>query len=150
MVERREEKKEFLRRSRAAAAGTLLLLSLGSASARAVELVEGVVPSAPASAEVDALVVEALARNPDLAAARLEAAASRARISPAGTLADPMVTMNYENDGTSPSLGVEPMTRLQFMAQQAIPFPGKLGLQERVAKADADRGATRQDVRQHS
>ena len=29
------------------------------------------------------------------------------------------------------------------MAQQAIPFPGKLGLQERVAKADAERFATR-------
>jgi outer membrane protein TolC len=53
------------------------------------------------------------------------------------------VTVSYENDGVSPSLGVESMTRLQFMAQQAIPFPGKLGLQERVAKADADRSATR-------
>jgi outer membrane protein TolC len=35
------------------------------------------------------------------------------------------------------------MTRLQFMAQQAFPFPGKLDLQERVAKADAERSATR-------
>jgi outer membrane protein TolC len=96
-----------------------------------------------ASEEADTLVAEALTRNPDLVAARQEAAAARARVSPAGALPDPMVTVNYENDGTSISLGTEPMTRLQFMAQQAIPFPGKLGLQERVAKADADRSATR-------
>jgi outer membrane protein TolC len=96
-----------------------------------------------AEEEADALVAEALAKNPDLAAARQEAAAARARVSPAGALPDPMVTVNYENDGVSPSLGVESMTRLQFMAQQAIPFPGKLALQERVAKADADRSATR-------
>ncbi|HEX2799991.1 MAG TPA: TolC family protein [Thermoanaerobaculia bacterium] len=96
-----------------------------------------------ASEEADALVAEALARNPDLVAARQEAEAARSRVSPAGALPDPMVTVNYENDGTSISLGTEPMTRLQFMAQQAIPFPGKLGLQERVAKADADRSATR-------
>ncbi|MDL2718294.1 MAG: TolC family protein [Acidobacteriota bacterium] len=95
------------------------------------------------SSEVETLVAEALAKNPDLVAAKHEAAAARARVSPAGTLPDPMVTVNYENDGVSPSLGVESMTRLQFMAQQAIPFPGKLDLQERVAKAEAERSATR-------
>jgi outer membrane protein TolC len=101
------------------------------------------VAAATAGSEVEALVAEALAKNPDLAAVRQEAAAARARVSPAGALPDPMVTVNYENDGVAPSLGVESMTRLQFMAQQAIPFPGKLDLQERVAKADAERSATR-------
>jgi outer membrane protein TolC len=96
-----------------------------------------------ASAEADALVAEALAANPDLAGARQEAAAARARVAPAGALPDPLLTVNYENDGASPSLGVEPMSRLEFMAVQAFPFPGRLGLQERVAKADADRSATR-------
>ena len=131
MLTREEKKREFLRGSRAAAGFALVLWCLGSA------------PSA--ATEVEALVAEALANNPDLVAARQEAAAARARVSPAGTLPDPMVTVNYENDGVSPSLGVESMTRLQFMAQQAIPFPGKLGLQERVAKADAERSATRPD-----
>jgi cobalt-zinc-cadmium efflux system outer membrane protein len=129
MLAREEKKEDFLRRSRAAAAGALLLSCLASASVR--------------GSEADALVAEALARNPDIVAAQQEAAAARARVSPAGALPDPMVTVNYENDGVLPSLGVESMTRLQFMAQQAIPFPGKLGLQERVAKADADRSATR-------
>ena len=131
MLTREEKKREFLRGSRAAAGFALVLWCLGSA------------PSA--ATEVEALVAEALANNPDLVAVRQEAAAARARVSPAGTLPDPMVTVNYENDGVSPSLGVESMTRLQFMAQQAIPFPGKLGLQERVAKADAERSATRPD-----
>lgn len=145
MVEtEREKKRESLLRSfRAAAAVALLLSCLGSASARAVELVEGAVPSAAASAEVDALVAEALAKNPDLAAAKQEAAAARSRVSSAGALPDPMLSVTYENDGTSLSLGTEPMTRLSFMAQQAFPFPGKLALAEKVASLDAGRGATR-------
>jgi cobalt-zinc-cadmium efflux system outer membrane protein len=146
MVGREEEEKDFLRTSRAAAAAALLLWCLASASVRGAGLVEAQA-SAPApastSAEGDALVAEALAANPDLAVAKHEAAAARARVSPAGALPDPMLSVNYENDGTSISLGTEPMTRLEFMAQQAIPFPGKLGLQERLAKADADRSATR-------
>ena len=138
MVGRENKEKDFLRGSRAAAGFVLVLLCLASASARGGESVQ-----ASAGAEADGLVAEALAKNPDLVAVRQEAAAARARISPAGALPDPMVSVNYENDGVAPSLGVESMTRLQFMAQQAIPFPGKLALQERVAKADAERSATR-------
>ena len=145
MVGREEKEEKFLRGSRAAAGFVLVLWCLASASAwgRARGVGSRRTAAATAASEVDALVAEALANNPDLAAARQEAAAARARVSPAGTLPDPMVTVNYENDGVSPSLGVESMTRLQFMAQQAIPFPGKLRLQERVARADADRSATR-------
>ncbi|HMA28687.1 MAG TPA: TolC family protein [Thermoanaerobaculia bacterium] len=143
MVERIENKKESLGRSRAAAAVALLLSCLGSSSARAAELVEGAVPPAATSAEVDELVAEALVKNPDLAAAKQEATAARSRVSPAGSLPDPMLSVTYENDGTSLSLGTEPMTRLSFMAQQALPFPGKLALAEKVASLDAGRGATR-------
>ena len=100
-------------------------------------------PAKDEGAEVAALVAEALAKNPDLIAVRQEAAAASARIRPAGALPDPMLTVSYENDGAKPSLGTEQMTRLQFMAQQALPFPGKLGLAERVAKAEAARAATR-------
>ncbi|MGZ5380831.1 MAG: TolC family protein, partial [Thermoanaerobaculia bacterium] len=112
----------------------------GLASAR---ILSAEIATAPAASEVEALVAEALEKNPDLAAARHEAAAIRARVTSAGTLPDPTLSVTYENDGTSLSLGVEQMSRLSFMAQQAIPFPGKLGLQERVARADADRTATR-------
>jgi cobalt-zinc-cadmium efflux system outer membrane protein len=149
MLLREEEKRRFLRGSRAAARLVPLLWCLASASAWGGEAVQAAsvrfaaqAPLGDAS-EVEALVAEALAKNPDLAAARQEAAAARARVSPAGTLPDPMVTVSYENDGVSPSLGVEAMTRITFMAQQAFPFPGKLALAEKVASADAGRGATR-------
>ncbi len=123
-----------------AAAGPLLICFLLAAPAAA----EG--PPDPAKAggaEVAALVAEALSKNPDLLAARQEAAAASARVRPAGALPDPMLTISYENDGAKPSLGTEPMTRLEFLAQQAFPFPGKLGLAERVAEADAARAATK-------
>src|SRR5215831_16884995 len=100
------------------------ILSLGAASA------------AP-SAEVDALVAEALAKNPELAAARAEAKAASARAPAAGVLADPMLSVTYENDGSAISLGTEPMSRLEFMVQQAFPFPGTLGAASKVAQADA-------------
>ena len=86
---------------------------------------------------VESLVAEALGRSPVLAAAKATVAAARERIAPAGTLPDPMLRLSYENDGTSLSLGEEPMTRLSFMAEQAIPWPGKLGLASKVAAADA-------------
>ncbi len=93
-------------------------------------------PDIPES--VEALVAEALAKSPALAAARAEVAAARERVAPAGALPDPMLSLSYENDGTSISLGVEPMTRLSLMAEQPIPWPGKLGARERLAAADAD------------
>jgi len=100
-------------------------------------------PLRPDDAEIAALVAEALEKNPEIAAARGEAAAATSRVGPAGALPDPMITIGYENDGVAPSLGTEPMTRLAFVAQQAIPFPGKLGLAREVAKADAARAGTR-------
>lgn len=103
---------------------------------------EPVLPKSPET-EAAALVVEALGKNLELLAARQEAAAAAQRVKPAGALPDPMLTVAYENDGASPSLGTEPMTRLAFVAQQAFPFPGKQGLARDVARADAARAATR-------
>jgi len=132
----REEKREFPRRSRATAGVALVVSCLASASARGGDVV-------PASVEVDAFVAEALTNSPELAATRREADAARSRIAPAGALPDPMLTVFYENDGASFSLGTEPMTRLSFLAQQAIPLGGRRGLAEGVARADAERAGTR-------
>jgi outer membrane protein TolC len=93
-------------------------------------------PEIPESLE--ALVAEALERSPALAAARADVAAARERVAPAGALPDPMLSLSYENDGASISLGEEPMTRLSFMAEQQIPWPGKLGSRTKVAEADAE------------
>jgi outer membrane protein TolC len=145
---RKKKTRDLLRRSRArrgleVVTCALIAVCIGGIRAEAAPGAPADAGAGSASAEVDALVAEALANNPELAAARGEVAAARARVSPAGSLPDPTLTVSYENDGASISLGTEPMTRLQFMAQQAFPFPGKLGLQKRVAKADAERSATR-------
>ncbi len=92
--------------------------------------------AAPA-ASVDDLVAEALEKSPALAAARSLVDAARERVAPAGVLPDPMFSVSYENDGASFSLGEEPMTRLSFMAEQKLPWPGKLRLSSQVAEADA-------------
>lgn len=95
-------------------------------------------PVRETASTVEALVAEALERSPALAAVRASVAAARERIAPAGTLPDPMLRLSYENDGASLSLGREAMTRLSVMAEQPIPWPGKLSLAARVAEADAD------------
>ena len=140
----KKKREDFLRRSRSAA--VTVLVSAGVAVCVAAPPA-GAAASAgsatSASAEADALVAEALAKNPELAAARSEAAALAARAPAAGVLSDPMLSVGYENDGTAISLGTEPMSRLIFAAQQAFPFPGKLGAAEKVANADAARARLR-------
>ncbi|HLA75946.1 MAG TPA: TolC family protein [Vicinamibacteria bacterium] len=84
-----------------------------------------------------ALVADALARNPDLLAAREALAASRQRVPQAGALPDPMLSVGYTNDGWSPSLGGQEMTTLAFMASQDLPFPGKRRLQSDIASREA-------------
>ncbi len=138
MLKRREEKRDFLGRSRAR--GGVVLIAFAAVLGSGAAFSAG--SAIPTGSEVDALVAEALEKNPELAAAKQEAAAARARVAPAGALPDPMLSLGYVNDGTSVSLGTQPMSRIELVAQQAFPFPGKLGLQERVARADADRSAT--------
>lgn len=93
---------------------------------------------ADSAAPVEALVAEALEKSAALAAALSEVAAARERVAPAGTLPDPMLSVGYENDGTSYSLGEEPMTRLSFMAEQRVPWPGKLRAASKLAVADVE------------
>jgi outer membrane protein TolC len=121
-------------------AGALILLF--TLDARVTPAAEPATPD-DASAEVAALVAEAVRNNPDVIAARQEAAAATARVGPAGALPDPTVIIGYENEGAAPSLGTESNTRLAFGAQQAFPFPGKLGLARDLAKTDAARAGTR-------
>ncbi len=123
-------------------AASVLFFSLVPAASTAALVVPA--PAAPVpdpyrapAPTVEALVAEALEKSPALAAARASVSAARERIAPAGTLPDPMLRLAYENDGAAPSLGSEMMTRLSFMAEQAIPWPGKLSLAGKVAAADA-------------
>ena len=83
------------------------------------------------------LIEEALSKNPDIAAASQAAAAAGQRPAQARSLANPMFSVGYTNDGWSPSLGSMPMTTLGFMASQDLPWPGKRGLRGDIATREA-------------
>jgi outer membrane protein TolC len=72
-----------------------------------------------------ALIEEALSKNPDVTAARQAALAAAQRPAQARSLANPMVSVDYTNDGWSPSLGSMEMTTLAVTASQELPYPGK-------------------------
>ena len=87
---------------------------------------------------LDALVAEALERNPDLASLQEALVAARARPDQAQALADPTLSVLYTNDGWSPSLGSREMTTLAFMGSQELPYPGKRRLRGAIAAREAD------------
>jgi outer membrane protein TolC len=87
---------------------------------------------------LDALVSEALQKNPDLLALQETVLAARARPDQARALSDPMLSVVYTNDGWSPSLGTQDMTTLAFMGSQELPYPGKRRLRGDVAAREAD------------
>jgi len=87
---------------------------------------------------LDALVSEALQKNPDLLALQEAVLAARSRPDQARALSDPMLSVVYTNDGWSPSLGTQDMTTLAFMGSQNLPYPGKRRLRGDVAAREAD------------
>jgi cobalt-zinc-cadmium efflux system outer membrane protein len=98
--------------------------------------------SAPVGAQEEdpvlrALVEEAVARNPQLAAAHHLVTAAGSRAAQAGSLPGPMLGVSYQNDGLAPTLGERDMTMLSVEASQEIPYPGKRSLRRQVAQADA-------------
>lgn len=88
-------------------------------------------------------VAGAVASNPGLAAMQARAGALAAVPSQAGSLPDPMLSldvMNLPTDGFA--LDREPMSMVQLWIEQALPYPGKLALQARAAERDADAAAS--------
>ncbi len=87
----------------------------------------------------EALVQEALSRNPELKSSYYRWQSSRATISPAGTLPDLQVGISLLNlPVNSFAFNREPMTGKQFALRQKIPFPGKLGLKSDLARVQSD------------
>ncbi|HET9795870.1 MAG TPA: TolC family protein [Thermoanaerobaculia bacterium] len=86
---------------------------------------------------LERLVEEALHENPDARSAAAEADAARFRIAPAGTLPDPFLSLNYQNDGRQFSLGTKEMTFLGATFSQPLPWPGKLRLAGEIAGGEA-------------
>lgn len=131
------------RTRRRAERGTLLLVSLLLAPAWSY--------SQAHDAGIDSLVARALAANPRLRAAEAEAAAARARISPAGAWPDPMLMAGVENLPLSraprarpgPMAGPDPMTMQMVGVSQRVPYPGKPSLQSAVAQSRAEAAEAR-------
>lgn len=92
--------------------------------------------TAPAVAPpVEALVAEALARSPALAARRSDVAAREAEEGPAAALPDPMVEAMLQNPGLEWRVGEEDMAMLGGELRQQLPYPGKRRAARRVAEA---------------
>jgi outer membrane protein TolC len=116
-------------------AGVFLLAAVAGAGALSAEGARATLPDP----ELDALVAEAIAKSPEIAAASSDAEAARQRIAPARTLPDPSLSLQYQNDGTAFSLGEEDMTFLGAMYSQPLPWPGKLKLAGEEAEKRAER-----------
>lgn len=94
-------------------------------------------PVARALSLSDAVAI-AVADNPGLAAMRARAEAMAAIPEQQGTLPDPVLSFNALNFPVDTfSRSQEGMTQLQIGLGQKFPFPGKLGLREDAASAEA-------------
>lgn len=83
---------------------------------------------------LSSLVQEAIRRNPDLAEARSQVAASRERIPQAKALPDPSLSLGLQNDGFHGlQVGKMPTSYYQIMFTQPLPWPGKRDAREKVA-----------------
>ena len=88
-----------------------------------------------------AVVADALAANPEIAAAQNRYDAARQRPAQERSLPDPMVSAGYNAAGNpliGAGLGTEPTANVGFMVSQEIPYPGKLVLRASMASREAD------------
>jgi outer membrane protein TolC len=87
---------------------------------------------------LDELLKDASEHNPEIKSSAQAAAASKAEIPAAGTLPDPTVKFETMGNIIPPTLMKgDPSSGRWYTVEQEIPFPGKLGLKENVASAEA-------------
>jgi outer membrane protein TolC len=87
------------------------------------------------------VVAEALAKNPEIAAAHRRYDAAEQRPAQQRSLPDPMLSAGYSASGRpwpGAGLGTEPTANIGFMVSQELPYPGKLDLRASIAARDAD------------
>ena len=91
------------------------------------------------TAKLEALIAEAIRRHPTVRGAERMAAAAAESVSREGALPDPMLLAGPRNLlVNNPRLSADPMSGVEVMITQDIPFPGKLGHRAAVASANAD------------
>lgn len=111
----------------------------------------------PPDSVLASLISAALDANPSLLAAQYRAAAAQARIASAGARPDPMLMFGAINVPlNSLSFSDDDMTMKMIGVEQTLPYPGKLGLRQKVAafqasaaaaSADSARLSVRRDVK---
>jgi len=91
--------------------------------------------------QVNRLVQEAIEANPKIIAAREKHNALKEKISQAGALDDPMLSVGVVNLPNNFEFDEEDMTAKEIAISQKFPFPGKRGLNAETAAREADAGA---------
>lgn len=90
------------------------------------------------------LLEQAARESPEVAQARAEVQAQRARVPQSGALPDPSLTLGIQNDGfKSITVGSAETSFINVMVTQPLPWPGKRGLREQVATLDARQAEAR-------
>ncbi len=91
--------------------------------------------SLPDDSKLESLVEKALTRNPDLLAIAEQSKSAEYRISPSGSLPDPMAMVGLSGPLADSWVG-EPMAmpNLKLGISQKFPFPGKLGAMKKAAE----------------
>jgi outer membrane protein TolC len=108
-------------------------------------------PAAKGAWTLPALVAEALAKSPAIAAKEAALTAAFPRKKLAGAWPEPMFSSGFKNMGFLPTLGQDAGTELRVGIAQTVPFPGKTDLRSDAAEAGvarvrADLELTRRDV----
>lgn len=121
------------------AAKQLRSVSVAVAIAVAGTTVAGAQERDAAETSLAGLVSEALERNPEIQMAGRRVVAKRARVPQAGALSDPMAMYGVMNEGSPvpfQTLGEAGFSEVYVGVSQDIPFPGKRGLREQVAREE--------------
>jgi outer membrane protein TolC len=87
------------------------------------------------------LVAEAVAKNPEIAAAERRYEAMKVRPVQERSLPDPMVSAGYNSSGSprpGAGIGRDPNANAGVMVSQMLPYPGKLALRSAIAEREAD------------
>ncbi len=88
---------------------------------------------------LDSLVMQLMTNNPDLKSYQEKLQAAQAAIPQAGALPDPVLSLGLMNVPVDNFVfNQQPMSGKQLSLMQMIPFPGKLGLQQKIAVDDAE------------
>ncbi len=99
------------------------------------------VAQAPPRLALADVIADALARNPEIAAAQQRHDAMRQRPVQERSLPDFMVSAGYSSSGRpwpGAGLGSEPTARIGAMVTQQLPYPGKPALRAAIAEREAD------------